>query len=453
MKKIKIILLIGLSAILLIGCNKPDKPPQYYTVNFAGEGVDIESQSIENGNYATEPENPERDGFDFDGWFIDNDTFANKWDFKNCVVTQDTTLYAKWEPCNIDDPLNNLIWLKEIVDRFEYDAVIFGYNPYARIYQCNYKNGVGFMLEMCVECPDAEYSFRNCEGIELCSGRGFSDVDNCSEFNIDLENKKLIWEKLANPLLEKLNLKPIEWIYDKFGNRVDKETGSLRLKKDEYFLSDFVDASEIALHYLKSNIEIFGLSDNPDDMKIMNISHSPAGEYVYLRQFVNNVLVYSTSFTIYIDKDKIVRYALNEFRNVSLYENIAIEPSIDNNQALKTAIICLNLIDVLDYSSDLVYFESIDKRIGISLGNRNSLKDSIWCLANFCISKRRADYSCTFSFDYIIVKLKIKYHTLTYEKESNIYFIGINNYLCEGAPTREAVRFRKTKLKTYREFG
>jgi len=111
MKKIKICFIIGISAILLNGCNKPDKPPQYYTVNFAGEGVDIEPQTIENRNYATEPDNPEREGYAFEGWFIDNATFVNKWDFKTYAVTQDTTLYAKWEiekePCNcIMDTLN-----------------------------------------------------------------------------------------------------------------------------------------------------------------------------------------------------------------------------------------------------------------------------------------------------------------------------------------------------------
>ena len=96
--------------------------------------------------------------------------------------------------CNVDNPLTDLPWLKEIVDGFEYDAATFEYNPHARIYQCSYKGGIGFLLEMCVECPDAGYSFRDCEGVVLCSGGGFSGEDNCSELNIDSENKKLIWE-------------------------------------------------------------------------------------------------------------------------------------------------------------------------------------------------------------------------------------------------------------------
>ena len=94
----------------------PISENKYYTLNFAGEGVDIEPQLIEYGNHATAPENPERESYDFGGWFIDNGTFANEWDFETDVVTQDTTFYAKWELikiCNIDNPLTDLPWLKE----------------------------------------------------------------------------------------------------------------------------------------------------------------------------------------------------------------------------------------------------------------------------------------------------------------------------------------------------
>ena len=79
------------------GCDKTEIQPKHYTITFAGEGVGIEPQSVIHGNYATVPENPKREGFGFIGWFTDNGTFANKWDFKTDIVTQDTTLYAKWE--------------------------------------------------------------------------------------------------------------------------------------------------------------------------------------------------------------------------------------------------------------------------------------------------------------------------------------------------------------------
>ena len=42
------------------------------------------------------PNNPERVGFDFNGWYKDN-LFTQKWDFDIDVVTENIILYAKWE--------------------------------------------------------------------------------------------------------------------------------------------------------------------------------------------------------------------------------------------------------------------------------------------------------------------------------------------------------------------
>ena len=98
------------------------------------------------------------------------------------------------QECDVTNPLIELQWLKKIIDEFEDEAATV-YNPHARIYQCTYKYGIGFLLEMCLECPDAKYSFRNYEGDILCVCRGLSEEDRCAELDIDYENKKLIWEK------------------------------------------------------------------------------------------------------------------------------------------------------------------------------------------------------------------------------------------------------------------
>ena len=104
----------------------------------------------------------------------------------------------KRKVCNVDNPLTDLPWLKEIVDTFEENAVWLGANPQANIYQCKYKDGTGFLLEMCAGCPDAGYGFVNCEGKGLCGGGGFTGGDNCSKFKIKDKNKKLIWSKAKN---------------------------------------------------------------------------------------------------------------------------------------------------------------------------------------------------------------------------------------------------------------
>jgi uncharacterized repeat protein (TIGR02543 family) len=39
---------------------------------------------------------PSRSGYIFGGWYSDNNTFEEEWDFNNRVVTEDIALYAKW---------------------------------------------------------------------------------------------------------------------------------------------------------------------------------------------------------------------------------------------------------------------------------------------------------------------------------------------------------------------
>ena len=112
-------------------------------------------------------------------------------------LTKDTLItfmFSTIYPCRFDNPLTDLLWLKEIIDEFEEEAISMGYNPHARIYQCNYRDGICFLLEMCEECP---LIFRNCEGTVLCDSSKVTEINTCSELNIDFENIELIWEKNA----------------------------------------------------------------------------------------------------------------------------------------------------------------------------------------------------------------------------------------------------------------
>lgn len=94
---VSMVLCLVLIALVTTGCEDTKTLPKLHTVNFMGEEVSVESQSIEHGMRATKPENPERENYGFGGWFTDNRTFANEWNFKTDIVTRDTTLYAKWE--------------------------------------------------------------------------------------------------------------------------------------------------------------------------------------------------------------------------------------------------------------------------------------------------------------------------------------------------------------------
>ncbi|MCR5272450.1 MAG: InlB B-repeat-containing protein [Lachnospiraceae bacterium] len=68
-----------------------------HTVTFDanGHGTAPSSQTIDYGDYVTEPDDPSATGYTFGGWYTDSDC-TDAWDFTNDTVTSDTTLYAKW---------------------------------------------------------------------------------------------------------------------------------------------------------------------------------------------------------------------------------------------------------------------------------------------------------------------------------------------------------------------
>lgn len=75
-----------------------DIPPQsveLYTVTFDTDGgTAVDSQEISAGSTATEPVDPTKAGYQFDGWFTDI-ALTTQYDFAT-PVTEDITLYAGW---------------------------------------------------------------------------------------------------------------------------------------------------------------------------------------------------------------------------------------------------------------------------------------------------------------------------------------------------------------------
>ena len=68
---------------------------QTHTVTFNSNGGSaIKSQTVRDGDVATKPADPTKDGYTFAGWFSD-EALANAFDFST-KVTANTTLYAKW---------------------------------------------------------------------------------------------------------------------------------------------------------------------------------------------------------------------------------------------------------------------------------------------------------------------------------------------------------------------
>lgn len=73
-----------------------------YTVLFDTDGGStVESQTVVTGNKATKPTStPTKKGYNFVGWYTDN-TYTTEFDFENTSITDNTTIYAKFEDASI----------------------------------------------------------------------------------------------------------------------------------------------------------------------------------------------------------------------------------------------------------------------------------------------------------------------------------------------------------------
>ena len=114
--------------------------------------------------------------------------------FLVCFSCQNKTGDDENKVCKVNDPLTDLPWLKAVINEWEEKKIFQN----SRIYQCSYKDGIGFILEPCADCPDAGFSFWNCGGFLLCGWGGHSGENTCKEFNIIDSSIKLIYETKNN---------------------------------------------------------------------------------------------------------------------------------------------------------------------------------------------------------------------------------------------------------------
>ena len=78
-------------------------PPASYTVSFnSAVGSPVADETVVEGDVATNPGEPSRAGYTFDGWFTAAEG-GSAWDFTT-PITGDTTLFAQWTVASIVDP-------------------------------------------------------------------------------------------------------------------------------------------------------------------------------------------------------------------------------------------------------------------------------------------------------------------------------------------------------------
>lgn len=88
-------LITVLLTLTVVACNKETAEEPSFIVSFNTQGGNkISSVAITDGEKITLPENPTKDGYEFQGWYLDSE-LTNAFNASNCV-SEDVTLYAKW---------------------------------------------------------------------------------------------------------------------------------------------------------------------------------------------------------------------------------------------------------------------------------------------------------------------------------------------------------------------
>jgi hypothetical protein len=103
------------------------------------------------------------------------------------------------ETCLVDNPLEELFWLKQIKTGLEQSAAA----GKAEIYEYTYKQQRVFSVNSCVGCSDSKTDVYNCGGNIMCEFGGIAGLNTCPDFDSQATNKKLLWKNHDQPIIDK----------------------------------------------------------------------------------------------------------------------------------------------------------------------------------------------------------------------------------------------------------
>lgn len=88
-----------LAAVMAIGLGLAACGTPQFTVTFESNGGSaVAAVTVDKDGKVEKPADPTKEDCIFGGWFKDNTTFGESWNFDTDTVTGDVTLYAKWTP-------------------------------------------------------------------------------------------------------------------------------------------------------------------------------------------------------------------------------------------------------------------------------------------------------------------------------------------------------------------
>ena len=94
-KALDCVIAVCIAVIVLVVALEMRNPGHTITFDSRG-GTDVPAQSQMAGELLDVPDPPNREGYQFTGWYVDS-VCSTLWDIENRTIEQDMTLYAGWE--------------------------------------------------------------------------------------------------------------------------------------------------------------------------------------------------------------------------------------------------------------------------------------------------------------------------------------------------------------------
>ncbi|MDR2047154.1 MAG: InlB B-repeat-containing protein, partial [Clostridiales bacterium] len=138
------------------------------TVTFVSDNETVATVEVKDG--AELPPNPEKEGFEFDGWYLDADYSAEFTGFEN--IAKSVTVYAKWATAGFEyalDGVRNVYALTGIGSVTAADIIIPGTHdglPVAAIGDYAFENGsIGSVIIPDSVMTIGNHAFRSCPNL------------------------------------------------------------------------------------------------------------------------------------------------------------------------------------------------------------------------------------------------------------------------------------------------
>lgn len=180
-----------------------------YTVSFDTDGGStVESQTVVTGNKATKPaSNPTKDGYNFKGWYKDS-AHTNEFDFENDTITENTTIYARFEDASIfklgEYTFSKISTLEELTTGY---YVIGGFDGTNYAYMNDVFDKKGFGTE---NKPSVYYTFYNKSGkvkIQKSQNEYLSALGGSPKNFAIVDNRKEAYEFVPQMIGDELQIR------------------------------------------------------------------------------------------------------------------------------------------------------------------------------------------------------------------------------------------------------